>query len=33
MRRSEPSTLNIEHSTPKDCGMAVWEFNEGEGTN
>jgi hypothetical protein len=33
MRKSEPSTLNIEPSTPKDCGKAVWALNEGEGTN
>jgi four helix bundle protein len=33
MKRGKHSTFNIQHSTPKDAGPAVWEFNESAGGN
>jgi hypothetical protein len=29
MKKGKHSTLNIQHSTPKDSGVAAWEFHEG----
>jgi four helix bundle protein len=33
MKKGKHSTFNIQHSTPKDSGIAAWEFNEGAGGN
>jgi hypothetical protein len=28
MKKGKHLTFNIQHSTPKDCEAAIWEFNE-----
>jgi len=33
MKEGKHSTFNIQRSTPKDAGPAVWEFNESAGGN
>jgi four helix bundle protein len=33
MKNGKHSTFNIQHSTPKDAGSVIWEFNEGAGAN
>ena len=33
MKKGKHSTFNIQHSTPKDSEVEVWEFNEGAGEN
>jgi four helix bundle protein len=33
MKNGKRSTINIQHSTPKDSEAVVWKFNEGAGGN